>query len=71
MLSVKRNAQAAQHFFLKVLSAPHTQPLRVINVDRDKAYPPAIQVLKTDEVLPQTTTTRQGNFIHEILGVPA
>ena len=67
MLSAKRNAKAAQHFFRKALSAPHTQLPRVINVDRDKAYPPAIQALKTDEVLPQTTTTRQCKYLNNIV----
>ena len=67
MLSAKRDAQAAQRFFRKVLSAPHTQLPRVINVDKDKAYPPAIQALKTDEVLPQTTTIRQCKYLNNIV----
>lgn len=49
MLSAKRKTQATQRFFRKVLNAPHTQSPRVINVDKDKAYPSVIQALKTDE----------------------
>ena len=67
MLSAKRDAKAAQRFFRKALSAPYTQPPRVINVDRDKAYPPAIQALQTDEVSPQTTTMRQCKYLNNIV----
>ena len=67
MLSAKRDAQAAQRFFRKVLSAPHTQLPRVINVDKNKAYPPAIQALKIEEVLPQTTTIRQCKYLNNIV----
>ena len=67
MLSAKRDAQAAQRFFRKVLKAPHTVAPRVITVDKNKAYPAAIQALKTDEVLPQTTTTRQCKYLNNIV----
>ena len=67
MLSAKRDAQAAQRFFLKVLKAPHTVAPRVITVDKNKAYPPAIKALKTDEALPQTTTTRQCKYLNNIV----
>ncbi|MBD3886170.1 hypothetical protein IFO70_31235 [Phormidium tenue FACHB-886] len=33
-------------FFRKVSKANHTQPLQVITVDKDAAYPLAIEVLK-------------------------
>lgn len=67
MLSAKRDAKAAKRFLKKALNASHTQPPRVINVDKDKAYPPAIQALKIDEVLPQTTTTRQCKYLNNIV----
>ena len=67
MLSAKRDAKAAQRFFRKVFSAPHAQLPRVINVDRDKAYPAAIKALKTDEVLPQTTRMRQCKYLNNIV----
>ena len=66
MLSTKRDAKTAQRFFRKVLSAPHAQLPRVINVDKDKAYPPATKALETDEVLPQTTT-RQCKYLNNIV----
>ena len=42
MLSAKRDAQAAKRFFRKALKATHNQEPRVINVDKNAAYPPAI-----------------------------
>ena len=46
-LSAKRDAEAAQAFSKKTLPAPHKLPPHVINVDRNAAYPKAIETLKT------------------------
>ncbi len=42
LLTAKRNAKAAKRFFRKTLQAPHSQEPRVINVDKNAAYPKAI-----------------------------
>jgi IS6 family transposase len=42
MLSENRDTQAAKRFFKKALSSPHNQSPRVITVDKNPAYPPAI-----------------------------
>src|SRR5262245_60791813 len=43
LLSAKREARAAKRFFRKMLkAASHSYP-RVINVDKNPAYPPAVQ----------------------------
>ena len=43
ILSAKRDAKTAKRFFRKMLkAAPHSSP-RVINVDKNPAYPPAIE----------------------------
>ena len=55
LLSAKRNARAAERFFRKTLNTSHAQTPRVINVDKNAAYPPAIDELKADEQLPETT----------------
>lgn len=49
LLSAKRDAKAAERFFRKVLKARHTQSPRVITVDKNAAYPKAIETLKGDE----------------------
>lgn len=49
MLSAKSNARAAERFFRKALKAAHNQSLRVINVDKNAAYPKAIDELKAEK----------------------
>ena len=39
MLSAKRDTKAAKRFLKKTLKAHHTQTPRVINVDKNAAYP--------------------------------
>jgi transposase, IS6 family len=48
LLSVTRDAQAAKGFFAKTLAAPHTTTPRVINVDKNAAYPKAFKELKDE-----------------------
>lgn len=64
MLSTKRDTKAAKRFFQKVLNASHTIDPRVITVDKNAAYPPAIADLKADEALPETTETRQSKYLN-------
>ncbi len=59
MLSAKRDGKAAERFFRKVLRARHIQSPRVITVDKNAAYPKAIETLKADETLSETTELRQ------------
>ena len=48
MLSARRNTRAAERFFRKALKATHTQSPRVVNVDKNAAYPKATDTLKAD-----------------------
>jgi transposase-like protein len=66
LLSAKRDATAAQRFLRKTLNAPHTQMPRVINVDKNAAYPPALARLTADEQLPQTTKLRQVKYLNNV-----
>ena len=67
LLSAKRDAKAAKRFLKKALNAPHTQSPRVITVDKNAAYPPAIDELKTDESLSKSTETRQIKYLNNIV----
>jgi transposase-like protein len=67
MLSAKRNAQAAERFFRKALKSSHNQEPRVINVDKNAAYPPAIDQLKKDQSLPKTTELRPVKYLNNIV----
>lgn len=51
LLTAKRDAQAAKCFFRRAMKALHTQKPRVINVDKNGAYPKAIDKFKEKEEL--------------------
>ncbi|MBD1849129.1 IS6 family transposase [Leptolyngbya sp. FACHB-711] len=64
MLSAKRDSKAAARFFRKVLKAQHTVAPRVINVDKNAAYPMAMEALKDDETIAQETKLRQVKYLN-------
>ena len=53
LLSDNRDTQAAKWFLTRALEASHTIIPRVINVDRNPAYPKAVEELKAAGKLPQ------------------
>lgn len=63
LLSGKRDGKAAARFFRKVLKATYTQAPRVINVDKNAAYPVAIETLKAEEALASETELRQVKYL--------
>jgi transposase-like protein len=67
MLSTKRDSKAAARFFHKVLKAQHTVAPRVINVDKNAAYPMAMEALKDDETIAQETKLRQVKYLNNIV----
>ncbi len=67
MLSAKRNGKAAARFFRKVLAAKHTQAPRVITVDKNDAYPVAIDELKQDQMLKAETELRQSKYLNNVI----
>lgn len=64
LLCAKRDATAAERFLRKTLNASHTQEPRVINVDKNAAYPPAVDDIKAEEQLPKTTELRQVKYLN-------
>ena len=67
MLSAKRDGKAACRCFRKALKAQHTGAPRVITVDKNAAYPAAIETLKKEETLPGTTELRQVKYLNNIV----
>ncbi len=67
MLSAKRNKKAAKRFFKKALNSNHNQIPRVITVDKNPAYPPAIDKLKNDKILPINVGIRQIKYLNNII----
>ncbi|MCY7285720.1 MAG: IS6 family transposase [Cyanobacteria bacterium CAN_BIN43] len=75
MLSAKRDGKAAARFFRKVLKAQHTQAPRVsryasfeeLTVDKNAAYPVAMDKLKADETIAEETELRQIKYLNNII----
>ena len=67
MLSSKRNRKAAKRFFKEALSFNHNQIPRLITVDKNPAYPPAIDKLKNNKILPKNVDIRQIKYLNNII----
>ena len=63
MLSAKRDKLAAKRFFRKAFKLAHSQLPRVINVDKNAAYPIAVEELKTEEILAQACKLQQNKYL--------
>jgi transposase-like protein len=63
MLSAKRDTKAAKRFFRKTLKAASHSSQRMINVDKNPAYPPAVEQLKEEGTLPNRTQLRQSKYL--------
>jgi IS6 family transposase len=67
MLSANRDIHATKRFFKKALSSPHNQSPRVITVDKNPAYPPAIEQLMDEKELSKGTLIRQTKYLNNIV----
>jgi IS6 family transposase len=67
LLSATRDAEAAKRFFLKALNASHTTTPRVITVDKNAAYPKALQELKAATTVPAGCKLRQVKYLNNLL----
>ena len=66
-LSAKRDRKAAKRFFKKALSSNHNQIPKVIAVDKNPAYPPAVNELKNDNTLPKNVNLRQIKYLNNVV----
>jgi len=66
-LSKSRDKQAVKHFFKKALAASSICKLRVITVEKNPAYPVAIQELKEEKSMPEGIQIRQVRYLNNIV----
>ena len=66
-LSESRDKQAAKRFFKKALAASHICKPRIITVDKNPAYPIAIQELKEEKSMPKGIQIRQVKYLNNIV----
>lgn len=67
LLTARRDTEAAKRFFIKALKGSHTQSPRVINVDKNPSYPPAIEQLKKSSILPEDTEREQVKYLNNMV----
>jgi transposase, IS6 family len=65
--SPTRDAKAAKGLFLKTLTASHTREPRVINVDKNAAYPKAFIELKEAGFISNTCELRQVKYLNNLV----
>lgn len=66
-LSESRNKQAAKRFFKKALDFPYVSKPGVMTVDKNPAYPVAIQELKEEKSMPEGIQIRQVRYLNNIV----
>ena len=65
--SPTRDATAAKEFLLKTLTASHTGTPRVINVDKNAAYPKAFNELKAEGRVSEGCELRQVKYLNNLI----
>jgi len=66
-LSKTRDKKAAKRFFKKALRSFHVSKPRVITVDKNPAYPIAIEELKKEKSIPDGMQLRQQKYLNNIV----
>lgn len=66
-LSKTRDKRATKEFFKKALRSNHVSEPRVITVDKNPAYPIAIEQLKKEKNIPEDMQTRQQKYLNNIV----
>lgn len=67
LLTAHRDAQAAKRFLRKALKTAHNQEPRVINVDKNAAYPKAMDELKQKKELSESVELRQNKYLNNCI----
>ena len=67
LLSAKRDAASAERFLAKALGGANHPAPRVINSDKDAAYPPAIVQLKAEAALEEKCHHRPVQYLNNVL----
>ncbi|MDD9301016.1 MAG: IS6 family transposase [Desulfobacter sp.] len=67
LLRSRRNMQSAKRFLKKMLRASHSFEPRVLSVDGNPAYPPAVKALKEEKLLDKDCILRQNKYLNNII----
>ena len=67
MLTANRDASAAKRFWQKALRGASSKVVRVINADKAKAFPQAIEKLKDSGVLAESVEHRAVKYLNNMI----
>ena len=67
LLTARRDKKAAKRFLRKMMEKSHHSTPRVINVDKNAAYPKAIADLKAGGTLPESVELRQVKYLNNLI----
>lgn len=67
MLSEKRDQKSAENFFRKILKNNHVVRPRFIGVDKNAAYPPAFETMRTERRIGKNTKLRPIKYLNNII----
>ena len=67
LLTAKRDKTAAKRFLVKAIKASGNPMPRVMNVDKNPAYPAAVEALKADSVIPRRVRLRQCKYLNNVI----
>ena len=67
LLTAKRDAVAAKRFLTKAQGHGHSNVVRVINTDKAKAYPKAVEELSESGLLPESVEHRAVKYLNNLI----
>ena len=67
LLTAKRDTLAAKRFLSKALNHGDSDVVRVINTDKAKAYPKALEALKESGLLPESVEHRAVKYLNNLI----
>jgi IS6 family transposase len=63
----KRDTAAAKRFLRRAIDASGNPMPRVMNVDKNPAYPAAVEALKADGIIPRRVALRQCKYLNNVI----
>jgi IS6 family transposase len=67
LLTAKRDTAAAKRFLRRAMDASGNPMPRVMNVDKNRAYPAAVEALKADGAIPRRVVLRQSKYLNNMI----
>jgi IS6 family transposase len=67
LLTAKRDTAAAKRFLRNAIDASGNGMPRVMNVDKNPAYPAAVEMLKADGLIPDRVVLRQCKYLNNVI----